>query len=343
MRSDCSVFAEYAPRIDYPPNQDSILNKKYHPEIFRMIFKISLILIIIYHLVRCKIGIYIFLKVSRYATNILLGSDIIHMSLSPQVLITCAPEKETLIMTPAEKEKIITENRPFIRQHVKQKFPKFMKIYDELCSAAEAAVWLELEKYLPEKGTITTFMSSRIRHGASTYIAKNIFNVSIYYYRKMAIILKYTNSHEDIDLHCFNDVNSFIDTDTLIKKISEGTDLPERTVRNTLAVCRINNPIFRDSTQVFVDQTSYSNHEDSYVDNEDISIALSELDNIDQQIIIYKFELNHKPALSDEDIAKRLSLSQEDVVSRLACCLKILENSLVLKKYIRRCNLPALQ
>ena len=63
-------------------------------------------------------------------------------------------------MTPAEKEKIITENRPFIRQHVKQKFPKFMKIYDELCSAAEAAVWLELEKYLPEKGTITTFMSS---------------------------------------------------------------------------------------------------------------------------------------------------------------------------------------
>ena len=66
------------------------------------------------------------------------------MSLSPQVLITCAPEKETLIMTPAEKEKIITENRPFIRQHVKQKFPKFMKIYDELCSAAEAAVWLEL-------------------------------------------------------------------------------------------------------------------------------------------------------------------------------------------------------
>lgn len=92
-------------------------------------------------------------------------------------------------MTPAEKEKIITENRPFIRQHVKQKFPKFMKNYDELCSAAEAAVWLELEKYLPEKGTITTFMSSRIRHGASTYIAKNIFNVSIYYYRKMAIIL----------------------------------------------------------------------------------------------------------------------------------------------------------
>ena len=80
-----------------------------------------------------------------------------------------------------------------------------------------------------------------------------------------------------------------------------------------------------------------------HVDNEDISIALSELDNIDQQIIIYKFELNHKPALSDEDIAKRLSLSQEDVVSRLACCLKILENSLVLKKYIRRCNLPALQ
>ena len=75
----------------------------------------------------------------------------------------------------------------------------------------------------------------------------------------------------------------------------------------------------------------------------DISIALSELDNIDQQIIIYKFELNHKPALSDEDIAKRLLLSQEDVVSRLACCLKILENSLVLKKYIRRCNLPALQ
>ena len=140
------------------------------------------------------------------------------MSLSPQVLITCAPEKETLIMTPAEKEKIITENRPFIRQHVKQKFPKFMKIYDELCSAAEAAVWLELEKYLPEKGTITTFMSSRIRHGASTYIAKNIFNVSIYYYRKMAIILNYINSHEDIDLHCFNDVNSFIDTDTLIKK-----------------------------------------------------------------------------------------------------------------------------
>lgn len=234
-------------------------------------------------------------------------------------------------MTPAEKEKIITENRPFIRQHVKQKFPKFMKNYDELCSAAEAAVWLELEKYLPEKGTITTFMSSRIRHGASIYIAKNIFNVSNYYYRKMAIILNYTNSHEDIDLHCFNDVNSFIDTDTLIKKISEGTDLPERTVRNTLAVCRINNPIFRDSTQVFVDQTSYSNHEDSYVDNEDISIALSELDNIDQQIIIYKFELNHKPALSDEDIAKRLSLSQEDVVSRLACCLKILENSLVLK------------
>ena len=56
------------------------------------------------------------------------------MSLSPQVLITCAPEKETLIMTPAEKEKIITENRPFIRQHVKQKFPKFMKNYDELCS-----------------------------------------------------------------------------------------------------------------------------------------------------------------------------------------------------------------
>ena len=53
-------------------------------------------------------------------------------------------------MTPAEKEKIITENRPFIRQHVKQKFPKFMKNYDELCSAAEAAVWLELEKYLPE-------------------------------------------------------------------------------------------------------------------------------------------------------------------------------------------------
>ena len=91
-------------------------------------------------------------------------------------------------MTPAEKEKIITENRPFIRQHVKQKFPKFMKIYDELCSAAEAAVWLELEKYLPEKGTITTFMSSRIRHGASTYIAKNIFNVSNYYYRKMAIM-----------------------------------------------------------------------------------------------------------------------------------------------------------
>lgn len=175
-------------------------------------------------------------------------------------------------MTPAEKEKIITENRPFIRQHVKQKFPKFMKNYDELCSAAEAAVWLELEKYLPEKGTITTFMSSRIRHGASTYIAKNIFNVSNYYYRKMAIILNYTNSHEDIDLHCFNDVNSFIDTDTLIKKISEGTDLPERTVRNTLAVCRINNPIFRDSTQVFVDQTSYSNHEDSYVDNEDISV-----------------------------------------------------------------------
>lgn len=84
-------------------------------------------------------------------------------------------------MTPAEKEKIITENRPFIRQHVKQKFPKFMKNYDELCSAAEAAVWLELEKYLPEKGTITTFMSSRIRHGASTYIAKNIFNVSNYY------------------------------------------------------------------------------------------------------------------------------------------------------------------
>lgn len=77
-------------------------------------------------------------------------------------------------MTPAEKEKIITENRPFIRQHVKQKFPKFMKISDELYSAAEAAVWLELEKYLPEKGTITTFMSSRIRHGASTYIAKNI-------------------------------------------------------------------------------------------------------------------------------------------------------------------------
>ena len=68
-----------------------------------------------------------FIKVSRYATNILLDSDIIHMSLSPQVLITCAPEKETLIMTPAEKEKIITENRPFIRQHVKQKFPKFMK------------------------------------------------------------------------------------------------------------------------------------------------------------------------------------------------------------------------
>ena len=33
-----------------------------------------------------------------------------------------------------------------------------MKNYDELCSAAEAAVWLELEKYLPEKGTITTFM-----------------------------------------------------------------------------------------------------------------------------------------------------------------------------------------
>ena len=199
------------------------------------------------------------------------------------------------------------------------------------------------KSYRKNNNTITTFMSSRIRHGASTYIAKNIFNVSNYYYRKMAIILNYTNSHEDIDLHCFNDVNSFIDTDTLIKKISEGTDLPERTVRNTLAVCRINNPIFRDSTKVFVDQTSYSNHEDSYVDNEDISIALSELDNIDQQIIIYKFELNHKPALSDEDIAKRLSLSQEDVVSRLACCLKILENSLVLKKYIRRCNLPALQ
>lgn len=76
------------------------------------------------------------------------------MSLSPQVLITCAPEKETLIMTPAEKEKIITENRPFIRQHVKQKFPKFMKNYDELCSAAEAAVWLELEKYLPEKAPL---------------------------------------------------------------------------------------------------------------------------------------------------------------------------------------------
>ena len=35
-------------------------------------------------------------------------------------------------MTPAEKEKIITENRPFIRQHVKQKFPKFMKTAERL-------------------------------------------------------------------------------------------------------------------------------------------------------------------------------------------------------------------
>ena len=91
-----------------------------------------------------------------------------------------------------------------------------MKNYDELCSAAEAVVWLELEKYLPEKGTITTFMSSYPSWRQHLY-CKNIFNVSNYYYRKMAIILNYTNSHEDIDLHCFNDVNSFIDTDTLIK------------------------------------------------------------------------------------------------------------------------------
>ena len=80
-------------------------------------------------------------------------------------------------MTPAEKEKIITENRPFIRQHVKQKFPKFMKNYDELCSAAEAAVWLELEKYLPEKGTITTFMSSRVM--APAPILQKIYSTSV--------------------------------------------------------------------------------------------------------------------------------------------------------------------
>ena len=246
-------------------------------------------------------------------------------------------------MTPAEKEKIIAENRPFIRQHVRQKFPKFMKSFDELCSAAEAAVWLDLDKYIPEKGSITTFMSSHICYGASTYIAKNIFNVSIYYYRKMAKILNYVNAHEDIDLHCFNDVNSFIDTAVLIKRISEGSNLPEKTVRNTLAVCRINNPIFRDSTQVFANQTNYTNHADSYVDNEDIYIALSELNNIDRQIVIYKFELNHQPTLSDEDIANRLSLSIEDVKSRLACCLKILGNSLELKKYVSRCYVPALQ
>ena len=62
-------------------------------------------------------------------------------------------------MTPAEKEKIIAENRLFIRQHVRQKFPKFMKSFDELCSAAEAAVWLDLDKYIPEKGSIDLKMA----------------------------------------------------------------------------------------------------------------------------------------------------------------------------------------
>ena len=82
---------------------------------------------------------------------------------------------------------------------------------------------LELEKYLPEKGTITTFMS-RIPSWRQHLYCKNIFNVSNYY-RKMHIF-KLHQFHEDIDLHCFNDVNSFIDTDTLIKKSLERTDLP---------------------------------------------------------------------------------------------------------------------
>ena len=50
------------------------------------------------------------------------------MSLSPQVLITCAPEKETLIMTPAEKEKIITENRSLTGQPLNTNYAEVKEI-----------------------------------------------------------------------------------------------------------------------------------------------------------------------------------------------------------------------
>ena len=105
--------------------------------------------------------------------------------------------------------------------------------------SCRSSSWLELEKYLPEKGIITTFMSSHMSWRQHLY-RKNIFNVSNYYYRKMAIILNYNSIPTKTLIFIVLTMLTFIDTDTLIK-ISEGTDyLKERTVRT-----------------VFVDQTSY--------------------------------------------------------------------------------------
>ena len=236
-------------------------------------------------------------------------------------------------MTREEKENILIKNRLFIYQHIHQNFPKFNHIFKDLFLAAETAVFDALDKYIPSKGTLTTFMAPYIRHGVSTYIAENIYNVSAYYYHTMAKISNYINLYENIDINCFNDTNSFIDTDPLIKRISEYTHLSKKTIKNTLSICRVNNPRFYDSTQDFTNQISVSNHKDSYVHKEDIDTALSELTNMDRQIISLKFGLDDEQPMADKAIAQKLSRSPKTVNSRLKQCFKMLKINPALKKY----------
>lgn len=89
-------------------------------------------------------------------------------------------------MTQSEKANFYTENKDFIHFFLKKYFPNFDKSYEDLYMEASLTFLEVIDKYSPDRGTLTTFLTPYLNHSISTYIAHHIFHSSLYYYRTMA-------------------------------------------------------------------------------------------------------------------------------------------------------------
>lgn len=230
-------------------------------------------------------------------------------------------------MTHEEKNKLFIENIDFLHYFLHKYYSNYEKEHEDFFSEASASVYEVLDKYSPEEGKLTTFLTPYLKGCISAYIAHDIYHTSIYYYRLMAKIMKSCGSTHTPD-------STFSSEE--IKEIANNIGLSETTVINTLNHYRAGKYLSNDSIPAFTNK-NYNNI-DSYLENielkTDVFNALSHLDYTDQMIIKYTYGLDNEDELNCNEIAKRLSLKVFEVSNRLNTCIELLKENSALKGYV---------
>ncbi len=224
---------------------------------------------------------------------------------------------------------IWNETAGFVKNRIRQYTGgggNFSDIYEDLMTECASTIFENIDKYESGKGRLSTFLTWPLVHTITERITVEVNKTSAYYSQNIRKVEKAIEYFKQMRV------------EPSIADISVYTKLSIPKVEDSLERMKAKNMMSLDDEDFDEASSEYGNPVQSVIESDEKNMiyrAISELSEIDQQILTMRFDLQDKNGkeMSISAIAKKLNLQPEKVSKSLNGSLRKLSNNRILFDY----------